>query len=342
MSNENSVNIPSNRIYSIDYLRIVAFCGVVFLHTVTPDGELSTFLNILSRFSVIFFFIIAGFFFNEQHALRPKIVSLAKIGCISGVFYCVLGVLGVTSWFDSLLATGNIGLAIIKQIVSFLVWNSFEPAYPLWFVFALLYVYLLYSALVRIGIPKKSIATFCLGLFTARVVLCEMLGTVDALDTVLRSWLFFGLPCFSIGVLLKEFNTRMASITSTKLLILSSIGIACSVVECYLFGLQECYVGQVVSTSAIFLFCLKHPFSSSKTSGVLRRVIGSRFCLFAYLIHYAVICIYDRLVDCLQLPSAGFYEGVRFLLVVIVSMSIALLLTQAIDRLRSYSRNLCT
>lgn len=341
MSNNNSVVLPNNRIYSIDYLRIVAFCGVVFLHTVTPDGEISTFLNILSRFSVIFFFIISGFFFNEQRALRPKIVSLAKIGCISGAAYCVLGFLGITPWFISLFTNGNVVQTIVGQVVSFLIWNSFEPAYPLWFVFALLYVYLLYSILVRIGISKSFIAAFSLGLFTARVVFCEVLGVIGGLDVVLRSWLFFGLPCFSIGVLIKESNICITSLASIRLLSISVAGIVCSVVEYYLFGLQECYVGQVVSTCAVFIFCLKHPFSSSRKNSVLRRVIGSRFCLYAYLIHYAVICIYDRIVDCFQLPSTGFYESVRFMLVVLVSISAVLLLTLAIDKFKSSSTHRC-
>ncbi|MBM6908795.1 acyltransferase family protein [Collinsella intestinalis] len=338
MSSAYSGSSGNNRIYSIDYLRIVAFCGVVALHTIKPDGELSTLLNILSRFSVIFFFIIAGLFYNEHRPLRPRIRSLSMIGCTTGAIYCVLGIIGVTPWIQSLLSAEDIGAELVDQIVSWLVWNSFAPAYPLWFVFALLYVYIVYGVLNSCGVPKAAIASFSLGVLVARVIFCEFLGTIDFQDAILRSWLFFGLPCFSIGVLLKHFYSRLIIHKSMVLAIYIVMGIFISVGEYCIFGLQECYIGQIIASSAVVLFCCKHPFPASRSNGLLRKVVGGRFCLIAYLVHYAVVCACDIIRDSLELADTGFMQFVVFLATVILSLIIAALFICIIDHRRKVTQ----
>ena len=314
----------SARIYSLDYMRILAFCGVVLLHTVTPDGELSIFLNILSRFSVPFFFMIAGFFFKEEQPLIPKLNSLVRIGLIGGIVYCALGLIGITPWFSTLCAAENMGVELVNQISSFLLWNEFPPAYPLWFVFAMIYVYIIIGFLVRIGLSKSSIVSFSLGLFAARTILGEVLGVMDAQDVVLRSWLFLGLPCFSIGIALKQFWSKLADIKSTTLLAVITIGVLISTLEYRLFGLQECYIGMLFSTAAVILFCCKHPFRSSTSSKISRYVTGGRFCLIAYLIHYAVICVLSLFQNWAQLFSGNTYQMVCYAGTVSLSLAIAL------------------
>lgn len=341
MSSAYSGSSGNNRIYSIDYLRIVAFCGVVALHTIKPDGELSTLLNILSRFSVIFFFIIAGFFFNEEHALRPRLYSLARIGLISGAVYCVLGVVGVTPWMQSLLNAENAGVELMHQVLTFLVWNSFAPAYPLWFVFALLYVYIAFGVLIKLGIHKSSIVSFSLGILLSRFIFCEVLDVIDFQDDILRSWLFFGLPCFSIGVLLKRFYGTLITLRSVVLTIGLTLGISISIGEYCIFGLQECYFGQIIASSAVVLFCCKHPFPTSKSKWPLRKVIGGRFCLIAYLVHYAVVCVCGIIRDSLDLADSGLLQFVIFSATVSISMLFAALFTYTIDHRRKVTRVAC-
>lgn len=326
----------SLRIYSIDYLRIVAFCGVVALHTVSPDGELSTAVNILSRFGVPYFFIIAGLFFNPSRPIRQKLISLGTIGCTAGTVYVILGVLGITPWFTSLMGSDNVINDLLSQIRTFLLWNSFPPAYPLWFIFALLYVYGVYGCLSSFGVSKSSIASFSLGLFFARTIFGEVLGAMSPQDVVMRSWLFLGLPCFSMGVILRQHLNKLTSINSIALFVLAAIGIILSGIEYSLFGLQECYIGMLLCTIVTIIYCFKHPFSTSASKPFASYVIGGRYCLVAYLVHYGVICLLQGLLKYLFPMVDGLYQITLLVGTVSISLAVSLLISVGSGLVKQY------
>lgn len=55
------VDLPRRNL-SLDILKLIAFVGVVGLHTVDPVGGVSTGLNICARIGVPVFFAVSGYF----------------------------------------------------------------------------------------------------------------------------------------------------------------------------------------------------------------------------------------------------------------------------------------
>lgn len=306
---------------SLDALRVVAFCCVVSLHTVTPDGPFSITLNVLARFAVPFFFAIAGFF-----SLGVSIETiLRRIRHVA--FLCILGILiyafaalltWTPSWSDLAMLGGGWG----QLIKNFILWNDFPAAYPLWFLFAMLYVYACYAVVVRWRLPIAAFVGGGVALFGARALLVECAAVIAPLGMQVRSWLLSGLPYFCLGLVLRRCEARLKRAPWLHIAVLGIAGCVLSMLECAFFGLQEGYVGTVGIVVACFACCVAHPLSSIGSNAVVQALRGGDVCLVAYLIHYAVLSALDQLSLVSGFSFLGTAEALRLVVTAVVSMAL--------------------
>ena len=301
---------------AFDYVRVLAFCGVVALHVVTPDALFSVGMNVLARLAVPFFFSLAGFFSLGIPAkkLLQRIVSTARLCLIGIVLYTITAILGITPGIDEFLAADGIG----RLISNFIIWNSYPTAYPLWFLFALLYVYCFALASTVVKASPRDVICLGWGLFIARLFLSELTQAVDPLGDEMRSWLFFGIPFYSLGLLFRLRIETLRSVGTVYGFLLVFLGCLLSFIECGIFGLQEVYVGTILMIVGCYIVCIKHPMVSFRASPVTRALSGGKSCLIAYLLHYAFITGFAKIMDTLGLETEGLISELCLMTAVIV------------------------
>ena len=286
--------MAAERNNTLDLLRIVAFCGVVALHTVSPDGPLSAGLNIASRFGVPFFFAVAGFFSLRagRAKLRRRLAHVARIALAAVALYAVTAMVGLTPSFEA--CCGGADYPMLGSVLwNFFVWNAYPPAYPLWFLFALLYVYFVWMLLCE---RPGGMRLFCVCgacLLAARVAVGEIGGFIAPLSDPMRSWLLTGIPSFALGLLLRQHQDKLASWSTGFDALMVTAGAVCAVMEAATFGLQELYVGTVIVVTGVFAAALRHPCAAD-ARGWFAALRCGETSMIAYVVHYAVIMLLMR------------------------------------------------
>ncbi|MEF2593544.1 MAG: acyltransferase [Eggerthellaceae bacterium] len=288
--------VPS-RNESFDLVRILAFAAIVFLHmgaTVSvQETPLAATVNAVARFAVPFFFAVTGFFLARADArkltrgFRKELVFTA---CAVALYFA-LAAFGLWDW-------SGVGLPILAfferdWVGPFLLWNDFPFAYHLWFLFAALYVYAILIVWRACRAPMGVFLVLGAALLVIRLFLTEFTGTLDPLGMQPRSFLFFALPSFALGMALARAKDRLRATPVAASLIAIVGGSILSVYEARLFGLQELYIGSIVTVAGLFALCLRcpHPFSSVpglRRIGTLARFGGMPMGI-AYVVHLAIL-----------------------------------------------------
>ena len=287
----------SSRNESFDLVRILAFIAIVFLHMGATAGvqetPLAATVNAVARFAVPFFFAVTGFFLaraDVRKLARGFRKELAFTACAVALYFA-LAALGLWDW-------SGVGLPISAfferdWVGPFLLWNDFPFAYHLWFLFAALYVYAILIAWRACRVPMGVFLVLGAALLVVRLFLTEFTGTLDSLGMQPRSFLLFALPSFALGMVFARAKDRLRAVPAVASLIAIVGGSVLSVYEARLFGLQELYIGSVVTVAGMFALCLRcpHPFSSVpglRRIGVLARFGGMPMGI-AYVVHLVIL-----------------------------------------------------
>lgn len=176
----------------------------------------------------------------------------------------------------------------IKGIFFWAVFNA--PAWAgvagqYWFLFALLYTYIFYAIIVRLGLVKQ--AYWLAGvMFVAYVVLAQGMHLAGywVPNLVYRNWLVEGFAYFMLGHWIHHHQERL-NIDNKFLIAIIIITTLLCWVERYLmgrdFGVNIVTIPQVFS---LFLYAVNNP---EKHKGIIQEV-GKRYSMFVYIIHPAV------------------------------------------------------
>lgn len=277
--------------YCLDFVKGIACVFVVLMHCEFP-GALGTAVQTISRFCVPLFFMVSGFFCFEPEIavtgggnslkINKKIKHVAKITINASIFYAIFKFL---LW----LLGKDIDWSISKGgIFSWIVFN--QPAWAgvagqYWFLFALLYTYLFYYVLLRLGWIKQ--AYWLAGLmFVVYVIMAQgmHLAGIHIPNMIYRNWLVEGFAYFMLGHWIHN-NMEKLKVNNR---ILITIVIACTLlcfVERYImgrdFGVNIVTIPQVF---CLFLYAVNNP---SKHKGRIQE-IGKRYSMFVYIIHPAI------------------------------------------------------
>lgn len=322
---DNNTIPPSHareRIMSFELMRVAAFILVVALHTIPADGPLSRLLNVFARLSVPFFFSLSGFFLGkaDERRLRGRFLATARICLACTVLYLVTALTGLTP-------PGEITPHTLK---AFLLWNDFSPAFPLWYLFALLYVYGFFAILVRLGGGERHFLGVALGLWLARLFLTELDPITSPQSIVFRSWLFTGVPMFGLGMLLARKRPRLEKASPAAGVLVVCAGFLLACLEYRLRGVHELYVGSVVSLVGVYTLCLNAPMEGLGRIKALRGRNVGRAMLCAYVVHYAVMMAVP-----FPSPTGG------FAITALLSLLIGTTFTMAANRLSTLCDTLC-
>ena len=266
--------------YCLDFIKGIACFFVVCMHCEFP-GKAGMVVQCMTRFCVPFFFMVSGYYCfyenkNDKKSVMNKTKHIAKIiagaAAVNVVFAIFKGIVGITEYSVS-----------VKDILRWVFFN--KPVIllsPTWFLFALLYVYLLYMLVEKFSLYKMAYVLIPI-LFLVYVFLAQglhLLG-INVPNYYYKNFLIEGFPFFMLG---HYFHYKKEQI-NVKNSVLFGVFI-CTTILCIVernlcgrdFGVNICSIPQV---AALFLIGIKNP----KWGEGIVQIIGKKYSMFVYVLH---------------------------------------------------------
>lgn len=278
---------------SFDLLKAIACFAVVFMHCEFP-GRTGVAVQCLTRWSVPLYFTISGYFFRRESVgeCMRKARHILRITCFAVAFYVVFET-------AAQLIRGGIPQLIryVEEtctpfdIVTFILFNG--PVFfsgHLWFLFALLYVYLAYAVMIRLRLTRIN-RVVCVLLLAGHFSIAYGLNWLGhpLPSGAYRNWAFEGLPFFLIG---HEFFRWSASWGeeekrryAVRGKVLICVGLALSLLERALLGRDFSVHLASVIVLAGMLFLAQSPLDRRWS---WLAAVGREYSLYVYILHMAV------------------------------------------------------
>lgn len=278
---------------SLYSFRALACLGVFLIHASLP-GAVGVIVTVTSRRAVPFFFLTSGYFAYGAEQSRIKLREKKTLHLFVKwlIFYVCI------NWIV-LLQQGKLGL-LLKNALDFSNWlyffacnwvTPFAGCGHLWYVFALLYVYTVFTH-IKVGSWVSKIPL----LVGAALAFVWCFQTVNVLfglcinNVIWRNWLFEGIPLFLLG-----YWIAWKTIEGERLLDwrpfagLASLAILILFVELLLFRSSavevELPISAFVVSFGIFWWSVNNP-EWARLSWV-----GMHLADKVYLIHYSFLML---------------------------------------------------
>ena len=319
MAGKRQMSLRNQR---MDLYKGIAIYSVIAIHVLFP-GSFGSGIRALARFAVPFFFLTAGYFnFNAStHSLGRRAVRTLKQLVLSSIPYLLLGCLltvktgkSVWEWMKSFW-----GIRYLKEFFQFHT-VPFPYAWQLWFLGALLTVYLLWWAFHTLAgaagrsFPYDAAAIAAVVLLLLHLVLGEGLGLLgqETDNRLLRNALLDGLPFFALGswAAWRRRDIKAANIPWHYLIL---GGTALSLIEAKLTGKQELYLGTLILLAGLMGRCIRYRRApEGKLSHVLQ-FCGQELTLPIFVVHMLVLAAIR------EIPVLSWLNNLSWLLPIVVA-----------------------
>lgn len=306
------------RNYCFDFVKGIACICVVFMHCEFP-GKCGIFVQCISRFCVPFFFMVSGYFCYRENAVTDyskKIKHIFLITLGATILY------GFIAWlFGWIHPTA-------KQIGYWLIFN--QPvviAGQMWFLFALLYDYILFAVIEKLGWQKLSKISIPVGIimYIALAQGARLLG-VKIPNMIYRNFLIEGFPLFSLGYWLHRDGKRIHISNKVLRIVIVVTTLLCPFERFLMrrdFGVNIVTFPQVIS---IFLYCINNP---EKGKNSLIVMLGLKYSLYVYVFHPAVWHSLERIYEAAHISDNIFAMYMMPILCVTITILLSIVFVNA-------------
>lgn len=248
--------------YTLELLKLFASYMVVFIH-VKFYGELGVAIETLARFAVPLFFLISGYY---SYQIKPeKILKRAKnilnLSILAVGSYTVFNIV-------TFLLKGKVGRVFlylakyldVTRLGKLFIFNVPISAGHLWFLLALIYVYLVFYWMTVSRFNEKAMFILSFLLLGGHLLLGEGLSMVGIRLPLwlVRNFALMGMPFFVLGLFTRKHENKLHTIPNYALVILAVIGGAEAVISRHLFGRNEMYVGSMLILFALVAWFIKY------------------------------------------------------------------------------------
>lgn len=286
------------RVFQIDILKAYCAFFVVCIHTIPANHTVGGYIVALCRCAVPIFFIISGYFssdyISDKKRLKNRIGKIFYLFLYSNILYFVWNL--VSSMIKNLPIIYFFGENFtFKNIVNFVLFNDNMFSGHLWYLEAILYVFLIVYFLkekmkkLYFLIPILLLIDLIFGKYSL------LFFRTEFPYIYMRNFLFVGLPYFMIGLLIKDLkNNRIINKKPSKLCLLSIIFInifeRCILLQNDLNATRDHYFSTTLLSIALFLYFLNVDSEKCKINTVLKK-IGRDYSTYIYIYHPIFISI---------------------------------------------------
>lgn len=285
---------------SLYTLQGIACMFIVFIHCDFP-GQLGEIVNTIARFAVPIFFMVSGYFnySASKEKLKSRVLKLIKIFIISSILYITY------NNFENLYINNkhnfieyNLAKLSLQNIFNLVVFNFTYFIYShLWFILALMYCYI-FRILTKDKKVEKTYKYIPILIIVGYILNIYLLKKGLNMVYLTRNWILMGVPFYILGHLIKEKTDKIAKTSKLKIILFAIVGLVLSVVERLILKSNniwrlEIYIGSIIFAVSIFILAVKEP----KLIDIkIFRVIGEKYSLNIYIIHYLIADILKKVV----------------------------------------------
>lgn len=246
---------------TLELLKLFASYMVVFIH-VMFYGEFGEIVDALARFAVPLFFLVSGFFsYNiSPEKIKKRIKHIAFLFVVSTSLYTVANVVGF------LFAGDTAGIVTYFRewihpitFIKLIGVNVPASSSHLWYLSAMIYVYLIFWLATVRCFNKKVSVTVSLSLLGLHIILGEVLSAFGIVlpNIVVRNFLLMGIPFFVLGLLAKKYEDKLRNVPWYVSVTAAVAGIAETVVSRHFFGKNEIHIGSLLILFAMVTVFIK-------------------------------------------------------------------------------------
>lgn len=284
-----------NRRLGIDILRIICAFLIICIHTNNYPG----FLIPIMRMAVPVFFMITGYFVINDFSQQIKKVFILL--CEANLLYFAWILFKYFMGFSSGISLSEIFK--VENIVYILAFNMNPITSHLWYLGAIIYVYL-FVYLIKKHLKGKWL--YCIALFLYIIGLSleyvfPLIFSVSVPLCVYRNFLFMGIPFFLLGAYFRDYPVKCNSL----FLLLSCIA-SCALNYCEAFFwksnyrssifIPEFYICTPILASSVFLLFLKIENKKDSKELIWLAGFGKYLTTWIYIIHPIVIELIDIII----------------------------------------------
>lgn len=297
---------PANarvRNQAMECFKIVAAIFVVFLHVSFPSSKAQGLMFVLANDAVALFFVITGYFnFGaDRKTLERRIKHLLRLYLVAILFTIAVGIItaGITG-------DGSAAFLIPRwdEIMNWLILQQDPRNGQLWYLtsaclcYLILYLYVRFFGDKPVNYRPLYYAAFSLfTVFLALGCLAAVVG-MNVPYLLYRNGFFCGLPMFTLGIFLREYQDRILTnfnLTSGKLLALALAGFILGIMQYFTVGMGQAAMGTLLEIPALLLFMTYHP-TVTKERGFLAACVGKfgAWSTYVYILHIQILSVYTR------------------------------------------------
>lgn len=338
------------RNYYLDFWKGIACFGVVFFHTYYAfyweNRDVGNMLKAFFRFAIPLFYMISGYYcYYADNAvtsqkLPNKIKHIFKINVVASIMWLfvqlMIGLLGDNHGGFSGMKDKLGEIFTFKKLLIWLFLNEDPFVKILWFLSALLYMYLAMILINRFNLYKASyvVAIICLVIHYLLGNVCKGFG-IEINSIYYRNFLLMAFPFFMFGHYIHRNEKELLHKFSLKVCIfMLLLGELLTIPEWYFLDKTEISIGAVLAAFAIFVLSLHVPERKEKS---VITYIGTELSLFIYIIHMAVKLVMDKVAEKLfySFPKADLvYQVLKPLLCFGVSVVAGVLFYKVMNYLK--------
>ena len=246
----------------LDIAKLVAAFFVVCIH-IRFSGDLGVAFNAAGRFAVPLFFSVSGFFVlnADIKTVKRRLVKILILYLIAAAVYHAEDVLvsfykgGFSASSDYLSDTFLNPMRLMK----FLIFNEDLTTAHLWFLPALIYVYIVWMLVIRFSVSDTVVFVISALCLLLNLIFGEILSPfgVSVENIYIRNFALMGFPFFAFGYLIRKHKGRLVNIKSYALILMIVLGTAEAVISALIFGINEMYVGSICCWFGIMILSVK-------------------------------------------------------------------------------------
>ena len=300
---------PANtrvRNQAMECFKMAAAIFVVFLHVSFPSSKAQGLMFVFANDAVALFFAITGYFnFGADHkTLARRLKHLLRLYLIAILVSVIVGIVATE-------LTGGSSVAFLityfpkwDEIMNWLVLHQDPRNGQLWYLTSACVCYLILYLYVRFygdePVTYRPLYYAAFSLFAVFLAL-GCLATVVGMSVpyhLYRNGFFCGLPMFTLGIFLREYQDRILTnfnLTSGKLLALGLAGLILGVAQYFTVGMGQAAIGTLLEIPALLLFMTYHP-TVTRERGFFAACVGKfgAWSTYVYILHMQILSVYTR------------------------------------------------
>ncbi|MBR6518669.1 MAG: acyltransferase family protein [Oscillospiraceae bacterium] len=317
----------SQRNQTMDLLKLLSAYMIVFIH-INFYGQTGLQIVAVARYAVPFFFVVSGYFsaYISEATVRRRILRLLYLFIYSEIIYIIFklyqyynigGMEKLISFFDR--------FKLVKTYTRLFIFNTPLGSTHLWFLPALIYVYIIYLLIIKFKISDRLCYTFAILLLSVCLFFCEISPAMGNRyeEYLSRNFLFTGLPFFIFGLFVKKNEAVFRKLPLYAALLSFLTGLLFTFISLNKIGKCELYFGSLFIMLGAVMLSVKYSHKTYSSAVLILSACSTNIYIFHKIVYdILVIVLENRSID----TSGVFFTNIIPFLICVLTSVLAIIL----------------